>query len=192
MRGGDHGRAAEGVPDEQAHLAAGVVHELHRADGVGDLVGERPVAPVALGVAQAEVVEAQHADALAGELLADPARCRAVLAEGEAVGEHAPSAHLALGTSMRPAKRWPGGADETDALCHAHHLIDTGGRITADLGRFCHARRPAPYRRRTATSTRRMLTAPRTPPDATRWRRRGPAPRCPASARHRCCRWPAP
>ena len=96
MGGGDHGRAAEGVPDQEPHLAARVVHELHRADRVGDLVGERPVTPVTLGVAQAEVVEAEHADALAGELLADPARGRAVLAEGEAVGEDAPSAQLAL------------------------------------------------------------------------------------------------
>ena len=108
--GGDHGRPAEGVPDEQPHLAARVVHELHRADGVGDLVGERPVAPVALGVAQTEVVEAQHADALAGQLLADPARGRAVLAEGEAVGEDAPAAHLAFGEIDETRQGGSGGA----------------------------------------------------------------------------------
>ena len=39
------------VPDEQAHLAARAVHELDFADGVSDLVRERPVAPVALGIA---------------------------------------------------------------------------------------------------------------------------------------------
>ena len=67
------------------------------ADCVGDLVRERPVAPVALGVAQAEVVEAEHADALAGKPFADPASSRAVLAECEAMGEDTPSADLALG-----------------------------------------------------------------------------------------------
>ena len=75
----DHGRAAERMPDQQAHLPAGVIHELHRPHGVGDLVGERTVAPVALGITESEIVETQHADALAGELFADPARGRAVL-----------------------------------------------------------------------------------------------------------------
>ncbi len=36
------------------------------------------MAPVALGVAESEVVEAQHPDALAGQLLADPASSGAV------------------------------------------------------------------------------------------------------------------
>ena len=118
--GGDHGRSAERMSDEQPDLAARVVHELHRADGVGDLVRERPVAPVPLGVAQAEVVEAQHADALAGQLLADPARGRAVLAEREAVGEDAPPAHLAFGEIDETRQRGPGGAGEADALGHRH------------------------------------------------------------------------
>ena len=120
--GREHGRPAERVSDEQADFAARVVHELHRAHGVGDLVGERPVAPVALGVAETEVVEAQHADALAGELLADPAGGRAVLAEREAVRENAPSAHLALGDVDTSRQRWPGGARELDTL--GHRLTD--------------------------------------------------------------------
>ena len=49
------------------------------------------------GVTQTEVVEAQHPDAFAGQLLADAARGRAVLAEGEPVGEDAPAPHLAFG-----------------------------------------------------------------------------------------------
>ena len=121
--GGDHGRATEGVPDEQPHLAARAVHVLHRADRVGDLVGERPVTPVALGVAQAEVVEAEHADALAGELLADPARGRGVLAEREAVGEDAPPAHLALRQIDETRQDGSGGAREADALGHARHPV---------------------------------------------------------------------
>src|SRR6478609_7203615 len=40
------------MPDEQPHLPAGLVHEFHRADGVVDLVGKRPVTPVALGMAR--------------------------------------------------------------------------------------------------------------------------------------------
>ncbi len=67
-----------------------------RSSGVADLVGERAVTPVALGVAESEVVEAEHADALAGQLLADAARRGRVLAEGEAVGEDAPTPDGAL------------------------------------------------------------------------------------------------
>ena len=107
MGGGDRGGAAERVPDEQAHLAARVVHELDGPHGVGDLVREGPVAPVALGVAEAEVVEAQHADALGGQLLAHPARGGAVLAEGEAVGEDAPPADLAVGEVDDPRRVGP-------------------------------------------------------------------------------------
>src|ERR1700730_6269570 len=124
VRGSDDGRAPKGMPDEQAYVAARSVHELHRADCIGDLVRERPVAPVALGVAQAEVVEAEHADALTCELLTDPARSRAVLAQCEAVGEDtpspdlAPSADLALGEIDETCQGGSGGAGEPDALGH--------------------------------------------------------------------------
>ena len=107
------------MPDEEVDLTAGIVHELHRAYGVGDLVGERPVAPVPFGVAKAQVVEAQHADALAGELLADPARCRAVLAEREAMGEDAPTAHLAFRHIHQARQDGAGGARKADAFGHA-------------------------------------------------------------------------
>src|SRR3954470_17088501 len=66
---GDRRGAAERVPDEQPDLATRAVHELDGPNGVGDLVGEGPVAPVALGITKSEIVEAQHPDALAGELL---------------------------------------------------------------------------------------------------------------------------
>ena len=132
--GGDDRRAAEGVTDQQPHFAAGVVHELHRADGVGDLVGERPVAPVPLGVTQPQVVEAQHADALGGELLADPARRGAVLAEGEAVGEDAPPAHLGFGEVDEARQGGAGGAGEPDALGHARHDVTTAGATTRERG----------------------------------------------------------
>ena len=125
VRRGDHGRAAEGVPDEQPHVAAGGVHELHRTHRVGDLVRERPVAPVAVGVAQADVVEAQHPDALAGELLADAARGGAVLAEGEPVGEDAPAPQLAFGQIDETRQGGAGGAGELDALGHARHDVTT-------------------------------------------------------------------
>ena len=74
-------------------------------------------------MAEAEIVEAEHADALAGELLADPARRRAVLAEGEAVGEHTPSAQLAVGKVDDTGQDGPGGAGKGDALGHAPHPV---------------------------------------------------------------------
>src|SRR5690606_8432788 len=77
--GGDDGRTAERVSDQQSDVAALLAHELPGAHGVGDLAGERPVAPIPFGVAESEVVEAQHADALGGQLFADPTGGGAVL-----------------------------------------------------------------------------------------------------------------
>ena len=93
--GGDHRGTAERVADQDLHVAPRRLQEARGLGGVGDLVGEGAVAPVTLGVAEPEVVEAQHPDALRGKLLADPRRGRAVLAEREAVGEDSPAAALA-------------------------------------------------------------------------------------------------
>ena len=81
--------------------------------------GERPVAPVALGISESEVVEPQHSDAVAGELLADSARGRAVLAEGEAVGEYSPPANLTNRNVDDAGQQGSGLARETDAFSHA-------------------------------------------------------------------------
>ena len=114
----DHRRPAEGVPHQEPHVAAGLVHEPRRLGGVGDLVRERAVAPVALGVTEPEVVEAQHPDTLAGQLLADPARSGAVLAQGEAVGEHAPAPDRALGLVDQTSQPRPARAGEPHPLGH--------------------------------------------------------------------------
>src|SRR6185312_8739566 len=66
-----------------------------------------------------QVVEAQHADALAGELLAYPARGRAVLAEGEAVCEDTPPPQLSLGQVDQTGQHRAGGTRKPDALRHA-------------------------------------------------------------------------
>src|SRR3954451_18133588 len=72
--GCDYRRATEGVTDQEPDAPAALLHEPNRLDGVADLVRERAVSPVTLRVAESQVVEPQHADALAGELLADAAR----------------------------------------------------------------------------------------------------------------------
>jgi hypothetical protein len=123
MGGGDHGRAAEGMADQQFHLAIRGVHELHRADGVLHLVRERTVAPVTLGTTEAEIVEAQHPDALACELLADPTGGGTVLAEREAVGEDGPSAQVTFGKIDEARQCRPRGARKSDALGHARHPV---------------------------------------------------------------------
>ena len=148
VRRGDDRRPAEGVPHQEPHLAAGLVHEPHRLRGVGDLVGERPVAPVALGVAEPEVVEAQHPDALARQLLADPAGGRAVLAQREAVGEHAPSPGRALGVVDQPGKPRSARAGEPDPLAHVGILPDRGGTGRTCLRRWnrCAAGRRGNFR----------------------------------------------
>ncbi len=127
---GDDRRAPEGVSDEQAYLAARGVHVLDRAGRVGDLVGERSVAPVPVGLTEAEVVEAEHADALARELFTDPARGRGVLAKREAVGEDPPSAYLALRDVDEARQGGPGGAGEFHALGHRVILSARGERFS--------------------------------------------------------------
>ena len=62
--------ATEGVPDDKPDPTSGFLHEPNRLSGVLDLVRKRSVAPIAFGVAEPQVVEAEHADALAGEPLA--------------------------------------------------------------------------------------------------------------------------
>src|SRR5829696_9992596 len=74
VRGGNDCRAAEGVPDKQPDATSGPFHKPHRLSGVLYLVRERAIAPVAFRVAESKVVETEHADALAGQLLADAAR----------------------------------------------------------------------------------------------------------------------
>src|SRR3712207_2352558 len=71
VRRGYDGCAAERVTHQQPDWSPGRLHEPDCLGGVLDLVGERAVAPVALRVAQTEVVEPQHADSLAGQLFAD-------------------------------------------------------------------------------------------------------------------------
>src|SRR5215213_4311688 len=88
---GNDCRAAEGVPDKQPDATSGPFHKPHRLSGVLYLVGERAVAPVAFRVAESKVVEAEHADALAGQLLADAARCGRVFSEGESVRKDTPT-----------------------------------------------------------------------------------------------------
>src|SRR6478672_6151489 len=78
--------------------------------------------PSRLGIAQTERIEAQHADAVVGELLADAGRRGGVLAEREPVGEDAPAAGLPGGPvddARQPRSRRTG---KTDALGHAGGL----------------------------------------------------------------------
>jgi hypothetical protein len=106
---------------QEPHLAVGLVHEPHRLHGVRNLVGERTVAPVALGVTESEVVEAEHSDALAGQLLADPARSGAVLAQCEAMGEHSPAADRAFGEVDETSQAGPARAGEPHPFGHVTH-----------------------------------------------------------------------
>ena len=55
------------------------------------LTVKRTIAPVALRVAQADRVEAQHADAVVGELLTDASGGRRLLAKREPVRKGRPS-----------------------------------------------------------------------------------------------------
>src|SRR3712207_5544888 len=96
----------------------GRFHEADRLSGVFDLVRERPVAPVALGVAKSEVVEAEHADALAGQLLADAACRGRVFSEGEPVGKDAPTPDGSRGMIDKAREPWSARTGEPHAFGH--------------------------------------------------------------------------
>ena len=132
----DHRRTAEGVSHQEPDDAAGLVHEHRCLDGVGNLVRERTIAPIALGVAEPEVVEAQHPDPLAGQLRADPARCGTVLAQGEAVGEHAPSPDRDLGMVDQASQSGSARAGEPYPLGHVANPfdVDTATQISSNGG----------------------------------------------------------
>src|SRR6185312_7968561 len=91
---GDHCGTPERMSDEDVGDCVLFGHELACPDDVIDLDGERTIAPVALRVTQSERIEAQHADAVQGELLADASGGRRVLAKRESVREDAPAAWL--------------------------------------------------------------------------------------------------
>ena len=123
VRGRQHRRPAERMTDQQSDLTSGFVHELHGSHRVGDLVRERTVTPVAGRLPEAQRVEAQHPDALAGQLLADSAGRGTVLAQCEPVYEDPPPAALALWVVDEARQGGSTAAGERDALCHAHHPV---------------------------------------------------------------------
>jgi hypothetical protein len=105
-------------------LTAGPLHEADRLSGVVYLVGKRAVTPVALGVAKSEVVEAEHADALAGQLLADAARRGRILSEGEPVGKDAPSPDGSLRMVDEACEPWSARTHEPHAFGHRDIVAD--------------------------------------------------------------------
>src|SRR6266496_3068963 len=110
----------------------------------GDLVGKGPVAPVALGIAEPEIVEAEHPDALAGQLLADPAGGGALLAKGEAVREHAPATDRGYRVVDQTSQLGPARARKPDTLGHVGHPPRPGmgaltghGTDSKQMSAFC-------------------------------------------------------
>ena len=95
---------------------------LNCLDRVVNLLGERAVTPVPLGVAEAEIVEAKHADALARQLFADAARPDAVLAQREAVRKDAPSTDRGRRYVEQAGEQRATRAGEVDVLCHLGSL----------------------------------------------------------------------
>src|SRR4051794_11928431 len=120
LRGGEDCRATKGMPDQQPRVLSGSGHEVHGFDSVPYLERERSFAPIALGVAESEIVEAEHPDAFAGQLFADSASCWTLLAKGEPVDEHAPSPHASCRRIDEAGQTWTAGAGKPSALRHEH------------------------------------------------------------------------
>jgi hypothetical protein len=152
VRCGENRRAAKGVAHEQSNPAAGLVHEPGRMRDVRNPVREPTIAPVTLGPAESQVVEAQHPDALAGQLLAHPTGSGTVHAECEAVGEHAPPADMALWVVDQTSQPGTARARKPDTLGHVAHprrpataVRDGGTNQASDppgynrVGQSCHS-----------------------------------------------------
>ena len=72
----DGGGPTPGVAHQQVGGGAAVGHEPTGFHQIVHLDGERTVTPVAPRTAQPECIEPQHADAVGGQLFADPGRRR--------------------------------------------------------------------------------------------------------------------
>jgi len=124
------------VADEKGRLHAGIAHGTGRRDDVLHAAAESAVSEVATALTQPGEVEAQHADALAGERAPDANRGKRVLGAGEAMSK------------QRVVMRWPVGkvelADQTRSLLAfefeqfvAHHV--TPDRVKRISERCCPA-----------------------------------------------------
>ena len=95
--GGEHGGTAQAVADQDAWRQAALLEVGGGARQVLDVGAEVGVGELALAVAEAGEVEAQHGDAEACQALGDAAGGGDVLRAGEAVGEEGGGDGLAVG-----------------------------------------------------------------------------------------------
>ncbi len=108
-----HGRAAEGVPDQDAGCLMCPLEERTRGDQIFHVGTEARIGEVAFAFAQAGEIEPQHRDPVPVELLADVDGCLDVLRAGEAVSEE--------GGGKRRAVRWQ---VELGHQCRAHGPVE--------------------------------------------------------------------
>jgi len=106
--GGEHGGAAEGVPDQQLGSAPPFPEVVGGGDQVLDRRAEGGVGELARGLAQTGQVEAEHTDAPAGQAAGDPGGGVAVLAAGEAVREQRDRCRVTVGEVQPPGQGDPG------------------------------------------------------------------------------------
>ena len=84
---GQHGRAAETVPDQQGRGRVVFAQECGRGDQISDVRGESGVGEVAAAFPQTGEVEPQYREAARRQSGADPRRRQHVLGAGKAMGE---------------------------------------------------------------------------------------------------------
>lgn len=114
--GGEHGRPAQAVPDQQLRCAETLTHKVCGCNQVGNIGGEIRVRKVAAAATEPGEIESQHRNALRCKFTADVSRRKAVLRARETVREQRVSARGADRTIQACGKRLSACAAETKLI----------------------------------------------------------------------------
>ena len=114
--GGEDGRAAEAVADQDRGRFAGFAQMVGGAHQIGDVGGEGRIGKIAFAGAEAGEVEPQHRDALGRQRGRDALGGQHVLAAGEAMREQRVGQRPALGHIERGGELMAAFAGELEAF----------------------------------------------------------------------------
>ena len=131
MGGGQHGRAAEAVADQDLRRHVVIAQEVGGLHQILDIRGEVGVGEIALAGAEAGEIEAQDGDAVARQLFGNSAGRKDILRAGEAMCEQREGARLAFRQFEPPRQGRTLRAGECE-------LLEAGRHHRAP--RPCHAR----------------------------------------------------
>ena len=114
--GGQHGRAAKAVADQQVRRPACAGHMVGGGEQVTDIAAEARIGEASAAAAEAGEIEAQHPETASGECTGDPDRGQRVLGAGEAMREQRMTARRFIRKVESAGELVSRGADEVEGL----------------------------------------------------------------------------